>query len=74
MDREKLLLWCREKTNNPLLEDKGDFSLVLDNMEDLISRNGIVSESIGDLSQSFGTDGYKDIMQLLSPYRKARFL
>lgn len=74
MDRNNLLLWCRKKCNNVTLEDTEDFSLVLDNIIDMISSIGVTSESIGDLSQSFGTDKHKEIMLLLSPYRKAKFL
>ncbi len=74
MDRNNLLLWCRKKCNNETLEDTEDFSLVLDNIIDMISSIGVTSESIGDLSQSFGTDKHKEIMLLLSPYRKAKFL
>lgn len=74
MNREHLLMWCRKKTNNPTLEDKEDFSLVLDNMIDIFERVGITSESIADLSQSFNTETQKDILSMLSPYRKAKFL
>lgn len=74
MDRENLLLWCRKKTNNPDLEDKEDFSLVLDHIEDMIGRLGVTSESISDLSQSFEGDTNKEMMKLLSPYRRAKFL
>lgn len=74
MDREKLLLWCRKKTNNPTLEDVDDFSYVLDHLEDMVSRLGVTSESISDLSQSFEGDTNKEMMKLLSPYRRAKFL
>lgn len=75
MDRQALLEWCRKKTNNPELKDELDFAMVLDKIEGLLDSVGITSESIaGDLSQSFGQDAHKDIMVLLSPYRKAKFL
>jgi hypothetical protein len=74
MDRTHLLLWCRRKTNNPKLEDEKDFSLVLDELTDLLGRAGVVSESIDSLNQSFNGEVYKDVMLLLSPYRKAKFI
>ena len=69
-DREKLLLWCRKFCRNPNLEDKEDFSLVLDNMSDLFSRIGITSESLSDMSQSFGKETSLQVSSMLSPYRR----
>lgn len=74
MDRDKLLLWTHKKCNNTRLEDKDDFSLVLDQLIEILERAGVQSESIGDLSQSFNSDTRVEINNLLSPYRKARFL
>lgn len=72
--RYNLLLWCRKKCNNPLLVDELDFSMVLDNLAVIAGRSGISSESIGDLSQSFSGESTREVMDLLSPYRKAKFL
>lgn len=74
MDRENLLLWCRKKTNNPNLEDEGDFKFVLDQLIEMVQRVGITSESLADMSRSFSSETHKEVMVLLSPYRKARFL
>lgn len=74
MNRDKLLLWCIRKCNNPLLEDTGGFSFVLDQLLEIFERTGISSESIDGLSQSFSSDINKEIRDLLSPYRKARFI
>lgn len=74
MDRNNLLLWCKKKCYNDKLKDEEDFSLVLDQLIELIEKVGITSESIGDLSQSFSGDMNKEILILLSPYRKAKFL
>ena len=74
MDRNKLLLWCKKKCNNVTLTDTEDFSLVLDQLIEMVDKVGISSESIGDLSQSFSSDMNKEILNLLSPYRKAKFL
>lgn len=74
MNREELLLWARKKANNSKLKDEGDFSFVLDQLEDMVQRLGVASESISDLSQSFEGDTNKEILKLLSPYRRAKFL
>lgn len=74
MDRNNLLLWCRKKCNNVTLEDTEDFSLVLDQLIEMVDKVGISSESIGDLSQSFSPDMNKEMLSLLSPYRKVKFL
>lgn len=75
MDRFELLLWCRKKCNDDKLEDVGDFSLVLNEVERFFRNTGIQSESIGGvLSQSFSAETQKELNTLLSPYRKARFL
>lgn len=74
MDRNNLLFWCRKKCNNSNLEDIEDFSLVLDRLMGMMENVGITSESIDGLSQSFSSDLQKDMMLLLSPYRKAKFL
>lgn len=73
-DRLNLLLWTRKKTNNPKLEDEEDFAYVLDQLEDIIQRAGIASESLADMSQTFDGSTHKQMMGLLSPYRKAKFL
>lgn len=72
--RLNLLMWARRKTNNPKLEDEDDFAFVLDQLEDILARSGVVSESVADLSQSFSGDTNKEAMGLLSPYRKAKFI
>ncbi len=74
MDRLNLLLWCRAKCNNELLEDVGGLSMVLDRLEGMIHNAGISSESIGGLSQSFSADMNSEMLKLLSPYRKAKFI
>lgn len=74
MDRYKLLLWCQKKTNNKDLEDEEDFSMVLDQLIEIMERVGVVSESLSDMSQSFNGETRKDMLDLLSPYRKAKFL
>ena len=73
-DRQKLLLWCRKFCFNDTLEDEEDFKLVLDEMENIIKHAGVTSESISDMSQSFGSDTAFTIRQLLSPYRKLKAL
>jgi hypothetical protein len=69
-DRKKLLLWCRKFCRNPHLEDKEDFSLVLDNMTEIFSHAGITSESLSDMSQSFGKETAFQVSSMLSPYRR----
>lgn len=73
-DRENLLLWVQKKTNNPSLIDVDDITFVLDQLEGIIARSGVQSESISDMSQSFSGNTNKEILDLLSPYRKAKFL
>lgn len=74
MDRHNLLFWCRKKCNNETLTDAEDFSLVLDQLLGMLENVGITSESIDGLSQSFSADMNKEMMILLSPYRKVKFL
>lgn len=73
-NRKNLLLWARKKANNPKLEDEGDFAYVLDQLEEVIDRNGVASESIADISQSFNGNMNQQMVGLLSPYRRAKFL
>lgn len=73
-DREKLLLWCKKYCNNDSLVDSEDFALVLDNISDIMQKAGIVSESIGDMSQSFGADTAFRLRDMLSPYKRLRLL
>lgn len=73
-DREKLLIWCRKYCNNLSLEDEEDFKLVLDSMETIISNAGVTHESLSDMSQSFGKETALSVRDLLSPYKKVKFL
>lgn len=74
MERNHLLMWCRKKTNNEHLIDEDDFSFVLNQLESLIESIGVTSENISDMSQTFSVDTNSEIMKLLSPYRKAKFI
>lgn len=74
MDRIKLLMWCKKKCNNVNLKDEDDFSLVIDQLIGILETVGVTSESIDGLSQSFSADVNKDIRDLLSPYRKVKFI
>lgn len=69
-DREKLLLWCKKFCNNTDLVDEDDFSLVLDSLEDIFSKAGIVSESLSDMSQTFGKATAFEVRHMLSPYKR----
>jgi len=74
-DREKLLAWCKLYCNNSTLVDGADFSYVLDNLTAEMERVGITSESLSDMSQSFGSnDAGVSIKSLLSPYRRLKML
>lgn len=73
-DRAKLLIWCRKYCNNANLQDTEDFSLVLDRMEEVIDHAGIASESLSDMSQSFSRETALGVRDLLSPYKKVKFL
>lgn len=73
-DRENLLGWAKKKANNPALKDEGDFSYVLDQLEDIFERAGVASERLADMSQSFDGSTHNQMMGLLSPYRRAKFL
>lgn len=72
--RANLLLWCIDYCNNPYLADEGAFSLVLDQLEDLVQKTGVTSESIADLSQSFGGETAFTVNRLLAPYRRLRMI
>lgn len=74
MERQNLLEWCKLKTNNSKLKDEGDFKMVIDILIGIFENLGVTSESIDGLSQSFSADAYRDIIKLLSPYRKAKFI
>ncbi len=71
-DREMLLEWAKEYCNNETLEDTGGFSMVLDKLSESMDRVGITSESLSDMSQSFGTETDMAIYKLLSPYRRLK--
>lgn len=73
-ERLNLLLWARKKTNNPNLLDEDDFAYVLDQLEEVLARSGVASESISDMSQTFSGTTHQQMIGLLSPYRKAKFL
>jgi len=74
-DREKLLEWCKLYCNNYTLTDTSGFSYVLDNLESEMERVGVTSESLSDMSQSFGSnDAGMSIKNLLSPYSRLKML
>lgn len=73
-DRQRLLFWCRKKANNENLADADDFAFVLDRLEDIMENIGIASESLADMSQTFDGSTHKQMMGLLSPYRRVKFL
>ena len=74
-DREKLLEWCKLYCNNATLVDTEGFSYVLDNLVAEMSRLGVTSESLSDMSQSFGSnDAGVSIKSLLSPYSRLKML
>ena len=74
-DREKLLEWCKLYCNNATLVDEAGFSYVLDNLTAEMERVGITSESLSDMSQSFGSnDAGVSIKSLLSPYSRLKML
>lgn len=71
-DREKLLAWCKKYCNNPDLVDAEDFALVLDNLTIIFEKAGVTSESLSDMSQSFGTDTAFRVRDMLSPYKRLK--
>lgn len=71
-DREKLLAWCKKYCNNPDLIDAEDFALVLDNLASIFEKAGVTSESLSDMSQSFGTDTAFRVRDMLSPYKRLK--
>lgn len=74
-ERQNLVEWCKGKANNQNLgEDNKAFTFAVDRVENMIENIGITSESIGDLSQSFNADTYNDILDILSQFRKVKFL
>ena len=74
-EREKILAWCKLYCNNATLVDTEGFSYVLDNLVAEMSRLGVTSESLSDMSQSFGSnDAGMSIKSLLSPYSRLKML
>lgn len=71
-DREKLLAWCKKYCNNPDLTDAEDFALVLDNLTSIFEKAGVTSESLSDMSQSFGADTAFRVRDMLSPYKRLK--
>lgn len=73
MNREYLLEWCKKYTNNNSLQDVGDFHLVMNELVKEFDRIGISSESVSNVSFSYG-GGSINIKILLDPYRKLKRL
>lgn len=73
-EREKILEWCKKYCNNPNLVDENDFSRVIDEIENIFKRVGVTSESLSDMSQSFGEDNSFSMRNLLSPYKKLKMI
>ena len=71
--RSQILLWCQKYCNNPELEDKDDFAYVLSQMEEIMDRVGVRSQSLSDLSETFGDEGIS-VRNLLSPYKRVKML
>ena len=71
--RSQILIWCQKYCNNPELEDKDDFAYVLSHMEEIMDRVGVRSQSLSDLSETFGDEGIS-VRNLLSPYKRVKML
>lgn len=74
-EREKLLEWAKMYCNNPNLEDKGAFSLVLDQLEKFEKRDlNVKSESLSRYSATYMDSIPQAILDLMATFKKARFL
>jgi len=74
-ERQKLLAWCKKYCNNPDLIDADDFSYALDQLETSMASIGVTSESLSDMSQSFGVnESGMSIKNVLAPYKRLKML
>jgi len=71
MNRAYVLIWCKKFCNNPDLVDEEDFSVVLSEVINTLERAGVTSQSLSDMSQSFG-ETYMTIGKMLSPYKRLK--
>ena len=72
--RSQILEWAKLYCNNPTLTDSGAFSYVLDKLEEAMTRLDITSESIADMSQSFGNIEGLNTKSLMAPFRKYKIV
>ena len=70
--RNQILEWCKLYCNNPSLTDDGAFAYVLDRLEEAMQRLDVQSESLSDLSQSFGNIEGLNTKSLLAPYKRVK--
>jgi hypothetical protein len=73
MNREYILIWCKKFCNNPNLTDTEDFSVVLTEIINAMERAGVTSQSLSDMSQSFG-ETYMSVGKMLSPYKRLKMI
>lgn len=80
--RANLLIWVRDYCNDQTLEDDGAIAIFLDRAVAWLAAHatGVVSESLGDYSVSFGAGRSLentlplDLIMFLRPYKKMKML